>query len=186
MDKGPAQRIASGEAGVVDVRSGTGEQRIKGALVVGGRAGLSQRFSWLPPPGPKSLPLVVLVSKAEEKREIAETLNRWNVEVVVSNDDADFWRNAQSLHLILGQGEEDTTRLLFAPSPILDRAMSLWEKEAAKRWSSGQATLLDLGCGAGRDMAWAARRPTDSQVVSTRSACLVPYSSLQDAKSDGW
>lgn len=177
-----AKRIGKGESGVVDLRTdedvGVDVQRgrIKGALVVGGREGLKQRFSWLPPPGkgPASHPLVVLVSRSHERDEVTETLSRWNILAVISQDgDDSFWQEAVKLDLIrariVGEEEkdlEDSTKLLFAPSPILDRAMSMWETEARTTASSGPATLLDLGCGAGRDMAWAVRRISESPVVS--------------------
>lgn len=67
-----------------------------------------------------------------------------------------FWRSARKAGLVFSStnGEraaEDRPRLLHSPSPLVPRAMSMWQcVEPGKTI----ARALDLGCGGGRDLAW--------------------------------
>lgn len=157
----------SEEVGVIDVRIHPTAQHIQGALrVPGGYRGLDDRFSWLPPPAnkskktfgkPRNRRRLIILCEEEEKDLIREALSRWDVVGLVTDDNTQFWCSARSAGIV--SPESGTPKILFDPSPLL----SVIVQSVCKRLDSNtrHATILDLGCGAGRDLAWIVRNSND-------------------------
>lgn len=84
------------------------------------------------------------------------SLSRWNVVAWVGEDEDNdfFWADATKEGLV-AHGKEDDPSLLFEPSPLIDMAVRACEDSMVATTS---ATVLDLGCGAARDIAWIVRR----------------------------
>ena len=155
-------------AGVVDVRlpSLFAARHIRHSLPIPGLVGLHSRFSWLPPPGSGADPgrRLLLICRREEEGALRSALKRWNVVGVVHDDDEQFWSEAAVHGLVVGEGADEPA-LLFEPSPLVPLAVQAWEAAAAE--GATTATVLDLGCGAARDIAWIARRPSSIAWLAT-------------------
>lgn len=178
-----ALRIPSGLAGLDDRfswlpppsrkpahRSQTGQGNLLGRGDVPQGKGLETQL-----PSAATCKLVLLCEK-EERNVIERLLDRWEVAGVVAGgaDDAnEFWRDAEHAGLIISpapQSIRPPPDLLFTPSPVVKAILELIDADAAaaaavsSTMSSGSqgeqqntASVLDLGCGAGRDIAWMAR-----------------------------
>ena len=168
------------------------QRHIRASLHIEGPNGLRHRFSWLPPPvcgngsgnsnGSKGKPLIVLCQAGDEL-ELRTLLERWNVidVIVEGHDDEDFWSSAtagQARNLVVeshhhhDDTNDDVPALLFKPSPLIEAALQAVEagkeqeccsSSALAAAAAATATVLDLGCGAGRDLAWIVRREKEEK-----------------------
>jgi SAM-dependent methyltransferase/rhodanese-related sulfurtransferase len=159
--------------GVIDFRSAEdfAAQHIRHALHIDGINGLNSRFSWLPPPSrdPDSpgRKLVVICRGASRLEELQASLSRWNVVAWIfeEEDSRCFWIDAIDKGLVACKGEDDTPSLLFEPSPLIEMAIQACEDTI--QTGKATATVLDLGCGAGRDLAYIVRRKSKQAWLGT-------------------
>lgn len=149
------------KVGVIDLRRRESFDRkhIRHSLHIPGLQGLYSRFSWLPPPKRENrlgaaAPLLAICYREDEK-ELRSLLSRWNVIKVIHADDDVFWNKAKQEDLVVKLSKEDEPTLLFEPSPLVELAVSACEKDQKH---SSTYTVIDLGCGAGRDIAWIVRK----------------------------
>ncbi|UZJ54573.1 hypothetical protein CBS101457_003893 [Exobasidium rhododendri] len=139
-------------------------RHIRKSLHIDGIEGLDCRYSWLPPPksdsGAPSKKLIVICENADEVKILQESLHRWNVIAWICNDasNENFWIDASDQDLVAKEGEEDAPALLFEPSPLIEIAVQACEGDMQEQNNKTSLTIVDLGCGAGRDLAWIVRR----------------------------
>lgn len=158
--------LLQGEIGVLDFRqrSAYEARHIRHSLHISGLPGLLQRFSWLPPPkrdDNAGLALIVICSK-EDEEELRKRLGRWNVVAVTIEGDEEFWKMAEKHGQVVYAGQQDVPALLFEPSAVVELAIKAFE--AGK---SPVCTVLDLGCGAARDIAWIIRQKSKVRWLAT-------------------
>jgi SAM-dependent methyltransferase len=154
-----------GKIGCLDVRrttvSDVAVKRIERSLIVrDGVAGLQDRFSWLPPRTPTAKQMLVVYDEVEGDK-VRYALRSWSVISFVEGGNATLWSEAQRLGLV-ALGDDRTPLkppdLLFEPSELVRQVFAYREGCVSRGQST---TLLDLGCGAGRDLAWIVRAETD-------------------------
>lgn len=159
--------------GVLDLRrpSESAEQKvyIESALCIEeGLQGLKERFSWLPPRSKKQdgqesndryapgKNLIVLCNE-DELPEVKVALEGWNVAGFITENDTMFWKETFKFGLAKTNTDKDSIPdLLFEPSQLARIVVEKFER-SKEECENSPVTLLDLGCGAGRDLAWIAR-----------------------------
>jgi SAM-dependent methyltransferase len=122
---------------------------------------LEQRFSQLPP-RTSNLPFLLVTEPGSRfnGQPPGDLLRArgWSVQDVLELPTVDdeimeaFWEYVQTMG-VLGIGKEGT-ELLFTPSPVLAAWVEWIEDTLPRR----EGTMLDIGCGSGRDMGFLASR----------------------------
>lgn len=161
--------------GIIDLRDLDSfcKRHISQSLHIAGLEGLRHRFSWLPPPKTASKlgRELIVICRKDDRAELERLLNRWNVVGCVDGNDEHFWSDAAAfseMELIM-DGEtssDDIQPLLFEPSPILEPALQAVERGQSGR-ESRELSILDLGMGAGRDLAWTVKRDSSFTWLAT-------------------
>lgn len=159
--------------GVLDLRKSSklNDQNgcIESALCIEeGLVGLKERFSWLPPRIKKqdgqvqdrkhfSGKRLIVLCDVDEMQEGRATLDGWDIAGFITGNDTAFWQEASEKGLIKADTDyKQIPDLLFEPSQLARIVTEKFQRSEDKTENS-PATLLDLGCGAGRDLAWIAR-----------------------------
>lgn len=160
--------LSQDNVGIIDLRDKTAfeARHIRQSLHIAGIPGLVHRFSWLPPPktaDKAGLPLLAICSQKDEP-ELRRRLKRWNLIAVIDQDDESFWTRAEEQGRIVTPGQQqDEPAILFQPSAVVELAVQ--ECEGGRK--SSTCTVLDLGCGAARDIAWIVRRESKVTWLAT-------------------
>ncbi|WFD29325.1 hypothetical protein MSPP1_000334 [Malassezia sp. CBS 17886] len=167
----------------VDLRATAlfGKGHIAHAVHVSGLSSLRSRFSTLPARG---VPFLVVCAAAEvcDVADVFQPRERWHIIAVLGIAEggeprgepsphaptahaswtvprdafqawatqAALWRTGGTRVLDRVHAAEDAPRLLFAPAPVVRRALDMWPSGARR----GAVRVLDLGCGAGRDVTY--------------------------------
>lgn len=138
---------------------------IRHAVCIEGLEALRTRFSTLPP---RHVPFLV-VCHAHEAEQVCSAFvpkERWHIVGVIGVGDAhaltalhplayaslaDLIRLAASIDAWIEPPTPDIPHLLFTPAPVVSRVVH----QLIESRGSDPVTLLDLGCGAGRDVTFA-------------------------------
>ncbi|PWN36216.1 uncharacterized protein FA14DRAFT_161032 [Meira miltonrushii] len=158
--------------GVLDLRKLDQSEhngRIESALCIeDGLHGLKERFSWLPPRNKKqdgqdrlgtnaSGKSLVVLCNVDELQDVKVALEGWDVAGFITENDTLFWKEATKCGLVkINADNDDVPDLLFEPSQLARIVVEKLER-SQEECETSPVTLLDLGCGAGRDLAWIAR-----------------------------
>jgi SAM-dependent methyltransferase len=163
------QPSAERRIGILDLRKVSQNGRIESSLCIEeGLQGLKERFSWLPPRIKKQDGQERNVNYAAGKRlivfcnldglqEVNAALDGWDVAGFITENDTSFWKEASESGLLKKDTEcKCVPDLLFEPSELARVIVKKFSRSQEDTETS-PVTLLDLGCGAGRDLAWIAR-----------------------------
>ncbi|WFD42630.1 hypothetical protein MPSI1_001276 [Malassezia psittaci] len=141
----------------LDLRADFDQGHLKGAVHIARLDALKSRFSTLPKRG---VPFLI-VCDGDEFHRVAQAFvpaERWNILAIIGID-ADklpesphpcYAMSLQALrswglsYSLWSEGEDDHANLLFSPAPVVERFLECWEPQQNE-------TILDIGCGAGRD-----------------------------------
>lgn len=154
--------------GILDLRKGSQTEkengRFESALCIKeGVQGLKERFSWLPPRTKKQSTYhikgkaLIVLCDTDEEEEVKVALKGWDVISFITEIDTLFWEEVRTNGLVRTDAEKvSVPHILFEPSELAKIIVKKFDK-TEERNNADPITLLDLGCGAGRDIAWIAR-----------------------------